>query len=132
MSSMSQGTPEPRWKPTPEAEFLALVADVHNIARRDPTRLFLAACRADACLHHGKVSVNRVRLRLAAAGVAIPARRYSAMWSAFTGPGKPMVKLKEWEVCAGSLSGNDGRPFALRRWVGDQVAAESAPRPVHA
>lgn len=100
----------------PTADLLSLVADVESPIGRDVPALFLAACRRDALAHSGYVSVNRVRALLA--GEDIPPRRYSSLWSAFTGRGKPMRKSGEWETCQGSGSGNDGRPFALRRWVG--------------
>jgi hypothetical protein len=108
----------PQWSPVDDetADLLTLVADEHSIIGADVVPLFLAACEADAAAHHGLVSVNRVRARLADAD--IPARRYSSLWSHFTGREKPMAKTGEWETCQGSSSGNDGRPFPLRRWVG--------------
>src|SRR5690242_1433045 len=106
-------TTAPHWSPTDDetTNLLTLVADVDHPVGRDVPEEFLAACRADAMLHGGVVSVNRVRARLA--GEDIPPRRYSALWAAFTGRGKPMVK-DGWETCSGSTSGNDGRPFPLR------------------
>jgi hypothetical protein len=101
----------------PTADLLTLVADVERATGRDVPALFLAACQRDAREHGGLVSVNRVRALLD--GEDIPPRRYSALWSHYTGRGKPMVKTGEWEMCEGSTSGNDGRPFAIRRWVGD-------------
>lgn len=106
----------PRWEATDSADLLELVADTENPVGRDVPALFLAACEADARAHCGLVSVNRVRRLLAAED--IPPRRYSALWSHYTGRGKPMVKTGDWEVCTGSTSGNDGRPYPLRRWVG--------------
>lgn len=106
---------QPRWEPTDSADLLTLVADVDHPVGRDVPALFLEACEADASAHGGIVSVNRVRERLVDAD--IPPRRYSALWAAFTGRGKPMVK-DGWETCSGSTSGNDGRPFPLRRWIG--------------
>lgn len=98
-------------------DLLALVADVTRPVGRDVPDLFLAACERDAAAHDGRVSVNRVRALLA--DEDIPPRRYSSLWSHYTGPGRPMVKVAgEWETCAGSSSHNDGRPFAVRRWVG--------------
>lgn len=108
-----------RWEPVDDntADLLSVLADPSPTIGADVPALFLAACEADAYTHGGLVSVNRVRRLLADAD--IPARRYSALWSHFTGRGKPMVKAPgEWEVCSGSTSGNDGRPFPLRRWVG--------------
>lgn len=97
-------------------DLLSLVADVESPVGRDVPALFLAACERDAAANGGLVSVNRVRRMLV--GEDIDPRRYSSLWSVFTGRGKPMVKTSEWETCAGSESGNDGRPFVLRRWVG--------------
>lgn len=114
----------PRWAPVDDetADLLALVADTERVVGADVPALFLAACEADAQAHDGLVSVNRVRARLADAD--IPPRRYSSLWSRFTGTDKPMRKMtpadgaQVWEICEGSRSGNDGRPFPLRRWVG--------------
>jgi len=98
------------------ADLLTLVADVDRPIGADAPALFLAACRRDAEAHGGEVSVNRVRALLADAD--IPPRRYSSLWAAFTGRGKPMRKSGGWETCEGSASGNDGRPFQRRVWVG--------------
>ena len=100
----------------PTQDLLALVADVDRTTGRDVPALFLAACEADAAAHGGLVSVNRVRARLA--DEDIPPRRYSALWAHYTGRDRPMVKTGGWETCAGSGSGNDGRPYPERRWVG--------------
>jgi hypothetical protein len=108
----------PHWGPTPAAELLQSLTHETGVVGRDCRKLFLSACEADAALHGGYVSVNRVRQRLSDAGADIPPRKYSAMWSAYTGRGKPMVKVQEWERCSGSGSRNDGRPFPMRRWVG--------------
>lgn len=97
-------------------DLLTLVADLTNPVGRDVPALFLAACEQDARANDGYVSVNRVRVLLA--DQDINPRRYSSLWSAFTGRGKPMCKSGEWETCSGSESGNDGRPFVLRRWTG--------------
>lgn len=109
----------PQFLPVPDetADLLTLVADTERATGRDSVAAFLAACEGDARDHDGLVSVNRVRLRLADKG--LDPRRYSAMWSHFTGRGKPMVKTDQWEVCRGSASGNDGRPYPIRRWVGE-------------
>lgn len=109
----------PQWAPVDDdtADLLSVLADPHPIAGADATAAFLVACERDADAHDGLVSVNRVRALMAEAD--IPPRRYSAMWSHFTGEGKPMVKAPgKWEICEGSPSGNNGRPFPLRRWVG--------------
>jgi hypothetical protein len=107
----------PHWAPVDDdtADLLTLVADVDSPIGADVPALFLDACQRDAAAHGGEVSVNRVRMLLADAD--IPPRRYSALWSAFTGPGRPMRKAG-WEKCAGSRSRNDGRPFPTREWVG--------------
>jgi len=108
----------PQFAPIGEdvADLLTLVADVTSPIGADAPALFLAACRRDAEAHGGEVSVNRVRALLADAD--IPPRRYSSLWAAFTGHGKPMRKVGGWDVCEGSTSGNDGRPFQRRVWVG--------------
>lgn len=100
----------------PTRDKLAIVADPEHPVGRDAVAAFLAACEADARGHGGLVSVNRVRAALV--GEQINPRRLSAFWSAFTGKGKPMAKTGGWITCKGSTSGNDGRPFAERRWVG--------------
>ena len=111
-------TTQPQWSPLDDetADLLSLVADPDRPVGRDAVAAFLAACEADAHNHGGEVSVNRVRARLVDAD--IPARRYSSLWAAFTGDGKPMVRTGQWESCSGSASGNDGRPYPKRRWVG--------------
>lgn len=116
----------PTWTPVDEqtASLLDLLADDGSVSpSKDEVRaLFLQACRLDAKNHGGLVSVNRVRAMLAPE--QIPPRTYSALWSHFTGRGKPMEKARladgsvMWQTCHGSTSGNDGRPFPLRRWVG--------------
>ena len=118
-------TAQPQWSPVDDttADLLTVLSDPHPIVGADATAAFLAACEADAAAHGGLVSVNRVRERLADAG--IEPHRYSAMWSHFTGRGKPMEKARladgsvMWQTCKGSKSGNNGRPYPLRRWVGD-------------
>lgn len=97
-------------------DLLSAVAEPHPIVGADATDLFLDACRRDAMANDGLVSVNRVRRLLA--DHDIPPRRYSALWANNTGHGRPMIKADAWETCAGSASGNDGRPYPLRRWVG--------------
>ena len=120
-------TRAPQWSPVDDstADLLTVLADPHPIVGADVPDLFLAACRRDAMANGGLVSVNRVRELLA--GEDIPPRRYSALWSHFTGRGKPMRKvtaeeaakgMPRWEICKGSSSGNDGRSFPLRRWIG--------------
>lgn len=104
------------------ASILDLIADVDSPIGSDVPDLFLAACERDAEAHNGLVSVNRVRDLLAAED--IEHHRYSALWAAFTGRGKPMEKARHidgeqmWETCQGSRTGNNGRPYAIRRWLG--------------
>ncbi|HEY4267071.1 MAG TPA: hypothetical protein VGM94_02655, partial [Galbitalea sp.] len=80
----------PRFSPVdePTGDLLELLADAHSPIGADVPTLFLAACARDAYAHNGYVSVNRVRVLLA--GDDIPPRRYSSLWSHFTGRGKPM------------------------------------------
>jgi hypothetical protein len=110
-------TTQPTWSASDDEtnDLLTLVADATSPIGRDAPDLFLAACRRDAMAHDGLVSVNRVRVLMAEADVE--PHRYSSFWSAFTGRGKPMVKADAWEPCEGSASGNDGRPYRLRRWI---------------
>lgn len=98
------------------AATLSLVADPDAPVGRDAVAVFLAACEADADRHNGMVSVSRVRALLADAD--IPPKRLSAFWSHFTGPGRPMRRTGRWEVCEGSPSRNNGKPYPVRRWVG--------------
>lgn len=109
----------PQWSPVDEelADKLELVA-VGTLAPNDAEARFLRACEIDAATH-GTVSVNRVRAALTNEhGLTIEHHQFSALWSANTGRGRAMVKADEWEICEGSTSGNDGRPYRLRRWVG--------------
>ena len=118
----------PAWSPVDDdtADLLTVLADDGSVSpsKAEVRDLFLEACCRDAMAHGGLVSVNRVRDLLADAG--IPPRRYSALWSHFTGRGKPLIKATDqygdqrWETCEGSSSGNDGRPFPLRRWTGGE------------
>lgn len=113
-------TAQPIFEATDQHDLLALIADEERVVGRDAVDLFLDACRRDAMAHDGLVSVNRVRQLMKDAD--IEHHRYSAFWSHFTGKGRPMVKAtgdQAWEVCEGSESGNDGRPYRLRRWVGE-------------
>lgn len=111
------------WSPIDDdrADLLTVLADPHPILT-DAADEFLAACRMDAMAHGGLVSTNRVRALLADAD--IEHHTYSAMWARFTGRGRPMVKATDadrrvmWETCEGSPSGNNGRPYVLRRWLG--------------
>ncbi len=118
------GTSGPSWSPIDDDthDLLSVVAEPHPVVGAEVVDLFLDACRRDADSHGGFVSVNRVRARLA--DQDIPSRRYSALWGHFTGQGRPMVKAKDpatgdylWEPCSGSTSGNNGRPYPVRRWV---------------
>lgn len=109
-------TTQPVWSDLDDTtmDLLALVADTHTAPARDANGLFLAACQRDAEANDGRVSVNRVRLLVAD---QIEHHRFSAMWAHHTGPGKSMQR-DGWEVCQGSASGNDGRPYPRRVWVG--------------
>lgn len=98
------------------ADLLDLIADAESPVGSDAPAAFLAACQADAEAHDGLVSVSRVRALLVDAD--IPPRRLSSFWGHYTGRGKPMQRTGDWEPCTGSASGNDGRPFPVRRWVG--------------
>ena len=102
------------------ADLLGLVADAETPLGQGRYASFLAACKADAMAHHGLVSVNRVRAALTVKGeLQISPRAFSGMWAHATGPGRPMVRAEGWELCQGSTSGNDGRPYRLRRWVAE-------------
>ena len=105
---------------TPEtADLLGLVADTQTPLGRSHYARFLAACEADALTHNGLVSVNRVRAALTVDDqLQIDPRAFSGMWAASTGHGRPIQRTEGWEMCRGSSSGNDGRPYRLRRWVG--------------
>lgn len=109
-------TTQPQFEATDAYDLLHLVADADRVVGRDDVTAFLDACRRDAMAHDGLVSVNRVRRLMADRD--IEHHRYSAFWSRFTGKDRPMVKADGWETCEGSPSGNDGRPYRLRRWVG--------------
>lgn len=111
----------PQFEPTDAYDLLELVADAESPIGRTDVDAFLDACRRDAMAHDGLVSVNRVRALMD--GRDIEHHRYSAFWARFTGKDRPMVKAtpadgQVWETCEGSTSGNDGRPYRLRRWVG--------------
>lgn len=106
----------PHFEATDAYDLLHLVADTERVVGSGDVDAFLDACRRDAMAHDGLVSVNRVRKLMA--NRDIEHHRYSAFWSRFTGKDRPMVKTGQWETCEGSTSGNDGRPFVVRRWVG--------------
>jgi hypothetical protein len=112
------GTDEPVFGPTNVHELLDQVATASRGASPDNPSIFLAACYWAAVCNDGYVSVNDVRTICARIGADIPPRQYSAMWSRYTGVGRPMITVPGWEMCAGSASGNDGRPYRLRLWVG--------------
>lgn len=109
----------PQFEATDAYNLLHLVADTERIVGSADVDAFLDACRRDAMAHDGIVSVNRVRVLMSDRD--IEHHRYSAFWSRFTGKGRPMVKADGWEPCEGSSSGNDGRPYRLRHWVGESA-----------
>lgn len=83
---------------------------------RDMHEDFLSACKADAEAHAGIVSVNRVRAMCES--LNIPPRKWSSLWTHYTGPGRPMRRAGRWEEVRGDGSRNNGKPVPLRRWVG--------------
>lgn len=104
---------------TETSDLLHLVADTESPVGRDAVELFLDACRIDAKHHGGVVSPSRVRALMA--GADVEHHRYSSLWAAFTGKGKPMRRLPgQFEECTGSTTGNNGRLYPLRKWVGEQ------------
>lgn len=119
----------PQFESTDVYDLLSLVADAGRPVGNADESAFLDACRRDAMANDGLVSVNRVRELMSARD--IEHHRYSAFWSRFTGKDRPMVKaftlgadgerVPIWETCKGSPTGNDGRPFAVRRWVGESA-----------
>lgn len=116
MGAPDLGTRDPLWGQAPKERLLALVADIEDDGA-DDSAMFLAACQADAAENGGLVSVNRVPHLLARAGVVIESHRYSALWKEHTGPGQAM-RCRGWEIRSGSATGNDGKPFRIREWVG--------------
>ena len=98
-------------------DLLSLVADTERPTGRDMVAEFLTACENDAKANGGRVSVSRV-------SAALPdditsTERYSSLWSAFTGKGKPMRRVPgEVDVRQGSTSHNNGRMGPAREWVG--------------
>lgn len=118
----------PTFEATDQGDLLALLADEHRVPGASAVEAFLAACEADARDHDGIVSVNRVRALLD--DQDIEHHRYSAFWSHFTGRDRAMRKATTadvehpWETCEGSKSGNNGRPYRLRVWVGQPEQQE--------
>lgn len=118
----------PTFEPTDQYDLLALVADEHSPlpSKTDAHTLFLNACERDARDHGGIVSINRVSVLLADAleRDQIEHHQYSALWSHYTGKDRPMRKATErdiespWEIRTGSKTGNNGKPFKLRVWMG--------------
>lgn len=114
----------PTFEATDAADLLELIADETRPIGRNDVEVFLDACAADAAIHDGLVSVNRVRALVQETGYEISPARYSAFWAHFTGKDRPMRKAttddvdEPWEVCEGSESNNNGRPYRLRVWVG--------------
>lgn len=112
----------PTFEATDQYDLLSLVADETRPVGRTDVEAFLDACKRDALDHDGIVSVNRVRELLSDRD--FEHHRYSSFWANFTGNDRPMRKATvedidpPWETCEGSPSGNNGRPYRLRRWVG--------------
>lgn len=119
---------DPRFEATDQYDLLSLVVDEHTPlpSKADAIDLFLTACQRDANTHDGIVSVSRVAELLAEdlEHDRILHHQYSAMWSRYTGKDRPMRKATTddvdhpWEVREGSKTGNNGKPFRLRVWVG--------------
>ena len=109
----------PTFEATDQGDLLDLIA--HG-ADPDHATAFLGACQADAGLHDGIVSVNRVSAQLADAGIDHHA--YSSFWGRYTGRNRPMRKATTddlpdpWETRSGSQTGNNGKPMRLRVWTG--------------
>lgn len=99
-----------------EYDLLDLLADEHTVPGHDAVDLFLDACRRDAAAHSGFVSVVRVRRLLADA--QIPPARLSAMWSHWTGAGKPMRRADGFDANDGETTRNGNKVYPRRRWVG--------------
>lgn len=110
-----------QWAPpeVPAEEYHDLLAQIVVAWRprgADVYKNFLSACKADGLAHAGVVSVNRVRTMLE--GLDIEHHQFSAMWSHYTGLGKPMRHLGRIEQIRGSASRNNGKWIPLRMWVG--------------
>jgi hypothetical protein len=99
-----------------DADLLDRVATAWTPGSRDVEQEFLAACKADAQAHAGLVSVNRVRALCASLNV--PPRKWSSLWTHYTGAGRPMEKTRRIDEFKGSPNRNDGKPYFLRRWRG--------------
>lgn len=116
MRGLLAATPDPRWGPMPYAGFLTVVAGRDSSTSEGARAIFLAACKSDAATNGGLVSVNRVRRLLSDSEFEIEPRLFSALWSVYTGPGRPM-EVVGYELCVGSTSRNDGKPYKVRRWT---------------
>lgn len=105
-------------------DLLHLVADTESPVGRDAVAAFLAACQADAKANDGRVCVSRVSDMLPEDITST--ERYSSLWQAHTGNGRPMQRVKDslgrtvYDTREGSRSHNNGKPTIARRWVGEQ------------
>ena len=95
------------------ATLLDFIADDPDYTR------FLRLCKLAADQNDGMVSVQAVRALVAAYGVDITPRRYSAFWSRACAKGGPMVTTTQWDICDDRKGKNSGKPQRLRRWVGE-------------
>lgn len=102
--------------PAPDADLLDRVAVAWTPGSTDIHREFLAACEADAKAHGGLISVNRVRAMCVP--LDIPPRKWSSLWTHYTGLGRPMRKVRRLDEFRDAPSRNNGKPYFLRRWVG--------------
>lgn len=97
-----------------DADLLDRVATAWSPGGVSVDENFLAACRADAAAHCGLVSVNRVRELCAS--LAVPPRKWSSLWTHYTGLGRPMRKTRRIDELHHTSSRNDGKPYFLREW----------------
>ena len=110
--------PDPAFEVTDEpiGDLLSLIAEDER--HEDDYKRFLAACRADADAHGGKVSVNRVRDALSNEfGLEVEPRRYASYWQRATKTGT-LLNTEEWEVSTDTRGRNVGKPQRVREWRG--------------
>lgn len=79
----------------------------------------LAAIKADADAHDGRISTNRVRSALSNAnGLTVDPRMLSATYSALAARG--VIRSLGWlDTNDDTRSGNAGRPARAWEWIGD-------------